>query len=378
MAGDESRDGPGSFGGPTGPGGLGGFGGPGGLGGLGDPAALGALFGRLQRIFSAGDEGPVSWTLAHDEARQAVAGDDPAPTAGERDAVEQAGRLAELWLDEATGLSSTGLVCEAWSRARWVEATIPTWRTLVTPVATRMSTGMSSALGGQGQALPPGVPPELGALLASAAPMMERLGGGLLGMQLGQAVGALAREAAGSTDLGLPLSQATMALLPATVRATAAGLQLGIDDVRLFLALREAAHARLFAGVPWLAPRLLGAVEAYAAGIDVDTSKLTDIVQGLDPADPGALQEALASGVLEPEDTPAQRAAIVRIETLLALVEGWVETVVEQAAGRRLDRYGALAEAARRRRATGSTAEKAFGTLVGIELRPRRMSEAAQ
>jgi putative hydrolase len=37
----------------------------------------------------------------------------------------------------------------------------------------------------------------------------------------------------------------------------------------------------------------------------------------------------------------------------------------------------ALAEMLRRRRATGGPAEQTFGTLVGLELRPRKMREAA-
>jgi putative hydrolase len=37
----------------------------------------------------------------------------------------------------------------------------------------------------------------------------------------------------------------------------------------------------------------------------------------------------------------------------------------------------ALREASRRRRATGGPAEQTFATLVGLELRPRRLREAA-
>jgi hypothetical protein len=52
--------------------------------------------------------------------------------------------------------------------------------------------------------------------------------------------------------------------------------------------------------------------------------------------------------------------------------------VVGEAAGDRLPQAGALAEAIRRRRATGGPAERTFATLVGLELRPRRLREAAE
>jgi putative hydrolase len=209
--------------------------------------------------------------------------------------------------------------------------------------------------------------------------MMRRIGGMMVGGQTGAAVGALAEEVVSSTDVGLPLGpDGTAALLPAGVIAFGSGLSITEDEVRLFLALREAAHHRLFAHVPWLKARLLGAVEDYARGITVDASALREAMPQIDPANPEAINEALAGAALfQPEDTEAQKAALSRLETMLALVEGWVATVVEAAAADRLPQSGALAEAIRRRRATGGPAERTFATLVGLELRPRRLREAA-
>ena len=45
------------------------------------------------------------------------------------------------------------------------------------------------------------------------------------------------------------------------------------SDVLLYLALREAAHQRLFAGVPWLRDHLIGAVTDYAQGIEINTGR---------------------------------------------------------------------------------------------------------
>jgi putative hydrolase len=65
------------------------------------------------------------------------------------------------------------------------------------------------------------------------------------------------------------------------------------------------------------------------------------------------------------------------LETMLALVEGWVDDVVTQATAEWMPSAPALAEAVRRARATGGPAEETFATLVGLELRPRRMRDAA-
>jgi putative hydrolase len=129
--------------------------------------------------------------------------------------------------------------------------------------------------------------------------------------------------------------------------------------------------------VPWLRQRLLDTVESYARGITLDMTAIENAVQGVDPMNPDSVQEALMGGVFSPQQTPEQEAALRRLETLLALVEGWVDAVVAAAAGERMPGAEALREASRRRRATGGPAEQTFATLVGLELRPRRLREAA-
>jgi putative hydrolase len=168
--------------------------------------------------------------------------------------------------------------------------------------------------------------------------------------------------------------------MPAAIDAFSEGLEQPKSEILTFLAAREAAHHRLFAGVPWLAPQLLGAVESYAKGITIDISGIEELAQGLNPmamTDPAQMEQLLGEGIFEPKISPEQTAALERLETLLALVEGWVQTVVAAALGDRLPGAAALAETLRRRRASGGPAEQTFATLVGLELRPRKMREAA-
>jgi putative hydrolase len=147
--------------------------------------------------------------------------------------------------------------------------------------------------------------------------------------------------------------------------------------VLLYLALREAAHQRLFAHVPWLRSHLIAAVEDYGRGTTIDISRIESSMRDIDPMNPAALQEALEGGLFEPQKTPAQQAALTRLETTLALVEGWVDEVVGQATESRMPAAAKLQEAVRRRRAAGGPAESTFAALVGLELRPRRLRDAS-
>ncbi|MGP2439672.1 zinc-dependent metalloprotease [Streptomyces sp. JW3] len=371
--------------GPANPFGFGGLPGAGGFGGPGadnpfaamfgsmNPNDLGAAFQQLGQMLSY-EGGPVNWDMAKQIARQTVAQGAPDGTKdasvgpAERSAVQEAVRLADLWLDDATALPSGAGSAVAWSRAEWVEATLPAWKELVDPVAERVGNAMGDVL-----------PEEMQAMAGPLIGMMRSMGGAMFGTQIGQAVGVLAGEVVGSSDIGLPLGPAgKAALLPANIERFGKDLGVPLEEVRLYLALREAAHQRLFAHVPWLRSHLFGAVDGYARGIKVDTAKLEDVVGQFDPQNPEQLQEALQQGMFQPEDTPEQKAALARLETALALVEGWVDAVVHAAAKPRLSSADALRETLRRRRASGGPAEQTFATLIGLELRPRRLRDASR
>src|ERR687895_553959 len=290
-----------------------------------------------------GGGGPLNWDMAKDIARHAVVEQgDPSVVDTERRQVEEALRLADLWLDDDATTIPAGIVApKAWSRSEWIEQTLPVWSKLCDPVAARMVESMNEAM-----------PQEMQAMAGPLIGMVRQMAGAMVGGQAGQALGALAKDVVGSADVGLPLApEGVGALLPAGVAAFGAGLEVPEDEVRLYLALREAAHQRLFVHVPWLRGYLLGAVEDYARGIKVDLSGLEEAVSGLDVGNPEALQEALSGGLLpKPEDSPQQKVALARLETALALVEGWVDTVVGSVADGRLPGSAKLAEAVRRRR----------------------------
>jgi len=344
-----------------------------------DMAQFGAALQQLGQMLQSGgatDGSAVNWDLARDTARGLVAQEgDPSVSAVERREVEQALDLATLWLDPVTSFPATASGGGAWSRSEWIEATLPQWRRIVEPVAEKVNESMSGMLPTGG--LPEGVPPELAQMAAPLLGMARQMGAMMFGGQLGQGLGTLAGEVLGAADVGIPLTDdGRPTLVPRNVAAFGDGLGVDPEQVRLYLAIREAASQRLFAHVPWLRSQLTAAVEAYAGGIHVDRERIEEAARDIDLQNPESMQAVMASGVFVPDDTPEQLAALSRLETLLALVEGWVDDVTTEAAANRLPAADALRETMRRRRATGGPAERTFATLVGLELRPRRLREA--
>ncbi|MCL2453798.1 MAG: zinc-dependent metalloprotease [Micrococcales bacterium] len=323
---------------------------------------------QMQRFMAVGD-GPVSWSAVHDLARQVASeGGDPAPGQIEARQVVEALTTADLWLDPVTELDPAPGRRAAWSRAEWVEATLPMWRTLTESIATSLTEALSTRLA-------PALDESLRDTMTGMARQVSQV---LFGLQIGRASGTLAREVFGTTDVGLPLVDPPLvALVAANVDEFAQGLDSPVEEVRMFLAVREAAAARLFAGAPWLRGWLVTAVDAYARGITIDPEQLDEAVRTIDPSDPSSLREAVSSGLFEPRNTPDQEAALARLETGLALVEGWVDEVTAAATAPHLPHATALREMMRRRRAAGGPAEHTFATLVGLHLRPRRLRDAA-
>ncbi len=307
---------------------------------LDNPAQVQAAMAQMQQVLSADDDGRTRWRFAHDVARQvAHTGGDPMVTAAAATKTRSVLSTADLWLDVATDLPPAPGAVRAASRAEWVEATLPTLRIVAEPVGASVAAALSKTLGeqigGQAEALgglgPAGLP--LGGMDLST--MMTGLGELSFAMQVGQAAGTLAREVFGATDTGLPLLPEGRMLVPANVTE-------------------------------------------FARGIEIDLALLEESLRDIDPTNVDQLRDALSGGIFAQHRTESQDRALGRLETALALVEGWVEEVSAQAVAPHLPHAVPLREMLRRRRAAGGPAEDTFRTLVGLELRPRRAREAAR
>ena len=334
-----------------------------------DPARMRAAMGQFQFLMNT-TAGPVNWRMVEDSAKQAAyASGDPSPTATEAEAARQAMTVADLWLDAVTDFASGPVTRDVWSKVAWVEHTIPTWKRICEPVALNVSRALSAALseqfGSEGLGDAASLPEGMAAMLGKTQEMMPRLSAMMFSAQIARALAALAGESFGTFDTGIPLSDTShAALLPHNVAQFSEGLDIPFDEVRQFLAVREAAHRRLFASVPWLEGDLVRAAISEAA-------------RSVDPSDPHSVESALNGGVFALSTTPDQRRALTRLETMLALIEGWVEVVTARATLPYLPHADALREMMRRRRASGGPAEEILGTLMGLKMRPRQARGAA-
>ena len=339
-----------------------------------------------------GSNEPLPKNIVRDTAKKFATAQGSSPIgANDVSDIEQAFSIAELWLNEATFFPqspNTGNV--ALARTDWVDSTLAGWQTTVEPLAL----GLSSAIGdllnqasfGEGEApeTPVGEQPQMQIPVGMISALLNSFIGSLIATQLGQAIGGLAGKVTGAHDVGLPLlDNAYPTLVPQNIKEWATDLDIPIDEVRIFHALREAAIARLFAHNPWLVAYIRTAITDYGKGINIDMDAIQEQAQrafesgnGFDPSNPESFSIALNDGIFTPQESPAQRAALTKLETVLALIDGWSEEVVALAAGDRLPNIAALQETLRRRRATSAPAQQLFSSMLGLQVSPRLAREA--
>ncbi len=191
----------------------------------------------------------------------------------------------------------------------------------------------------------------------------------MVAMQVGSMVGHLARRALGQYELPLPRSsQSELLVVPANVASFADDWSLPIDDVRLWLLVRDlAAHALLTR--PAVRARVEALLVEHARGIRPDPTvldarigeiggDLADLTRLL--GDPTALGQAL--------DTPEARRVRAALSAVEAAIAGYVEWVTDTVAARSVGAGAPVSEAMRRRRVERSAEERSAEALFGLRL----------
>ncbi len=338
-----------------------------------DPATINALLASLKQAISQGEsqtvEG-VNWTLASQQAISAAREGANSKSDELRGHLADALNIAGLWLDQATDLSALASDPKLVSREVWVQDALPLFQELAGPIAKRVAVALA-------ENMTQNLPQELASLSKGAEGIMRSAGGALFAMQLGHTLGKLSHEVLTGGDIGLPFySEARAAFVPANLLEFVTENELALDQSLIYLAVRELAYARLFKHSRWLRESVITQLTNYATEIRIDSEAMTELASEITPENAEALKAALESGALLAERTDEQRAALAGIEHLLALVEGWVDSVTDRATGLLPSKVG-IQEVMRRRRATSSPAQSTFATLVGLELRPKRSREVA-
>jgi putative hydrolase len=321
------------------------------------------MFGDLARMFSR--QGPVNWDVARQTASWLATDGQPEPNVDplERIRLEELVRVADLHVSAATGLSTSiaGGILSILpvSRGDWALHSLEAYR----PFLERLATSLSTA-GDDDEDDPADVTAKL------MGDLGKMLGPVLLGMQSGFMLGHLSRRALGQYDLPLPRRPADQLLVvPANLDAFAEEWSLAGDDLRLWVCLQEVTlHAVL--GRPHVRARLADLINEYVSRFEVDPEALEMSLGNIDPTDPAGLQKVLGNPetLLGAMRSPGQQETLTRIETLTAVISGYVDHIMDTTGRGLIGSYGQITEALRRRRVEATDGDRFAARLLGLEL----------
>lgn len=300
----------------------------------------------------------------------------------ERIAIEELLHVAELHVGEITGLPTTGanrLQVNAVGPATWAWQTVDDWAFVLDgagqpPTASSaVATPPASNLFGE-DASGAGIGEFLSQAMATMGPV-------LAAMQLGSAVGHLARQTLGQYELPVPRPDSQrhrLLMVPANADRFAADWSLPDQDVRLWVCLRDTTiHAVL--NQPEIADRFRQLLLAVARTTSQDNTRMLGGLEGLDLSNPESLQQLLGDpeSLLGAEVSPARQRAADELTAASAALTGYVEYVLDQAAARLLGGRGALGEAWRRRQVDRDMSERAAEMLLGLDLEPTQVDRGS-
>lgn len=291
----------------------------------------------------------IDWSLAAQLAGF-VAGD---PGHKPRPALPGLANESERLVGEYTGLTPERPLPapELLDRPDWIEANLRSARPMLDPLAERLGRGIGPA----------------GQVLQGAA-------GLLLAAELGVLLGYVSRRVLGQYELVIldPQAPARLLFVGPNLDEAAQEMRVNEDELLSWVALHEVTHALQFGGVPWLRGHLAGLLRLLLDSLEV-AFEPARVLRLPNRADLRALVDAVASGDLISLVTgPEQRALIERLQSVMAVLEGHAEHVMDAVGTDLLPSLPRLREAMGRRRRNQSAISRLLQRLFGLELKLRQ------
>jgi putative hydrolase len=329
---------------------------------------LGDLLRDLARLLTA--QGPLNWDVARQLAAWAATEgqSEPNPDPLARIRMEELLRVADMHVGEATGMPTSnrgwlGLNCV--TRAEWASRTLDAWRDVLVKLAVSLNPG---AEGPEQGGLPQlGDNSPMGQLLGNLPQVIGPL---VLGSQAGAMVGHLASRAMGQYDMPMPApGNDELMALPDAIDGFARQWDLALDDVRMYVELRDVANHAVLSR-PHVAAAFRDHLMAYAGASHLEAGTIEQRLGDLDPTDLLSFQQTLGDpeALLGDMQSDEQRRLLVPFRAFLAAVSGYTDFIVDKVGQRLVGSYPLVSEAFRRRRLEDGPGQRVLGKLLGIEV----------
>jgi coenzyme F420 biosynthesis associated uncharacterized protein len=269
---------------------------------------------------------------------------------------------AQLRVVTYTGLqpSSALPVPEAVERAEWIAANVGAMGVLLDPLGERLRSeddggGLAGLFRGPARA-------------ATTA---------LLSAEAGALTGYLSQRVLGQFEFAIvdPLAPARLLFLAPNIASAAARLDADAEELLIWIAFHEVTHAVQFTAVSWLRPHLAGLVEELLASLElrVDPGALLRLPKADDVRD--AISAMREGGLVAAVGGARRRDLLERIQSVMGIVEGHAEHVMDVVGAEPLPSLAALRTALDRRRHERPPLLALLERLIGLDAKLRQYED---
>jgi coenzyme F420 biosynthesis associated uncharacterized protein len=262
---------------------------------------------------------------------------------------------------ELTGLpgaADDGLVAVV-DRPGWIRANVDGFRVVLDPLVQHMQEQGNGAPGGS---------------------MISAVGSRVTGMQAGLILAYLASRVLGQYELFLPPDPDAAGKDAPAGRLTLVApnivlieRELGVDptDFRRWVCLHEETHRTQFTSVAWLRPYVQEQMTAFLLASELDPASILNRVRS-------AAEAVAGSGsLIEAIQTPRQREILERLTSVMTLVEGHGDYVMDAVGPSVVPSVAQIRERFSARRGSSGRIEQALRRILGIDLKMKQYEQGS-
>ena len=275
---------------------------------------------------------------------------------------------------EVTGMSATsdgalGRVAVV-DRPGWIRANVDGFRVVLEPLVDQLRERTQGNNNNQSR----------------ASGVISSVGSRVTGIQAGLILAYLSGRVLGQYELFLPPETSPVeGQQPGRLTLVAPNIvmierELGVDshDFRRWVCLHEETHRLQFTAVPWLRDYVQSQMTEFLLASELDPSAMLQRVRAAADAVAGAVRGGDGGSLIEAVVTPAQREIMDRLTSVMTLVEGHGDYVMDAVGPRVVPTVAEIREKFNSRRGSSGRIEQTLRRMLGIDLKMKQYAEGSR
>jgi coenzyme F420 biosynthesis associated uncharacterized protein len=273
---------------------------------------------------------------------------------------------------EVTGMSpsqdgSLGRVAVV-DRPGWIRANVDGFRVVLEPLVEKLKERSP----GSGK--------------SRAGSVINGLGSRVTGIQTGLILAYLSGRVLGQYELFLPPEASPVdGQQPGRLTLVAPNIvmierELGVDphDFRRWVCLHEETHRLQFTAVPWLRDYVQAQMTEFLLASELDPAAILQRLRAAADAMAGAVRGGDGGSLIEAVSTPAQREIMDRLTSVMTLVEGHGDYVMDAVGPQVVPSVEHIRERFNSRRGSSGRLEQTLRRILGIDLKMKQYAEGSR